>query len=188
MSTASVHSAFPAHYSADVEWSCLSWSLWRTLLTRPYLEALTPKTWPEATGNLTAALENGQPLRDGLFSSRMPIQMDAAENVLTKMCPHMKEARKHKGGQRVVNKRLLRHGKANCILLYLSPLNCWYRHNEPKLTSIFKKGNMQRKDCCCCWNVSACVCTNMSPLLGQRSTVWMKGRLSRPTVQVKCWL
>lgn len=86
--------------------------------------ALTPKTWPEATGNLTEALEYRQPLRDGLFSSRMPIQMDAAENVLTKMCRHTKEARKQKGGQRVVNKRLLHHGKANGILLYLSPLNC----------------------------------------------------------------
>lgn len=155
MLTASLYWAFPALTSADGEWSCLSWSLCRTLLTRPYLEALTPKTWPEATCNLMEALENRQPLRDGLFSSRMPIQMDAAENVLTKMCPHMKEARKHKGGQRVVNKRLLRHGKADCLLLYLSPLNCWYRHNAPTLTSIFKKGNKQKKkkekkDCNCC--------------------------------------
>lgn len=40
-STVSVHWAFPALTIADGEWSCLSWSLCRTLLTRHYLEALT---------------------------------------------------------------------------------------------------------------------------------------------------
>lgn len=53
-------------------------------MTRPYLEALPPKTWPEATGNLTEALENRQPLRDGLFSGRMRLQMDAAEDIADK--------------------------------------------------------------------------------------------------------
>lgn len=65
----------------------LSWSLCRTVLTRPYLEAFTPNTWPEATGKLTEALENKQPRRDGLFSSRLPIQMDAARECADKDVP-----------------------------------------------------------------------------------------------------
>lgn len=36
--------------------------------------------------------------------------------LLTKMCPQMKEARKHKGGRRAANKRRQRHGKANGFL------------------------------------------------------------------------
>lgn len=75
---------FPVLTSAATEWSCLSWSLRWTVLTRSYLEALTPKTWPEATGKPMEALEKKQPRRDGLFSSRLPIQMDAARECADK--------------------------------------------------------------------------------------------------------
>lgn len=78
---------FPTLTSASTDWSGLSWSLCRTMLTRPYLEAFTPNTWPEATGKLTEALENKQPRRDGLFSSRLPIQMDAARECADKDVP-----------------------------------------------------------------------------------------------------
>lgn len=58
--------------------------------------------------------------------------MDAAKNVLTKMCPHMKEARKHKGGQRVVNKRLLRHweGKGHFTVFVSIKLLIQTQHTE----------------------------------------------------------
>lgn len=94
---------FPTLTSASADWSGLSRSLCRTVLTRPYLEAFTPNTWPEATGKLTEALENKQPRRDGLFSSRLPIQMDAAPECADKDVPALERGaqtwRRQRGGK-----------------------------------------------------------------------------------------